>query len=232
MYADEEVLVASKPNHLLVHRTDLAHQDRDNLRERLISEGSLNYTSHPVNRIDRPTSGLVVFSKTPEAHRMLHEQFTSHTAKKKYWAVVRGWLERDCTVDKPLATSHNQIPKPAFTSFSPLAHFEWNESITRYPTSRFSLVACTPTTGRYHQIRLHLRHLRHPIIGDTAHGDKPHNRFFEARFEHRPLYLHAGELSLTLPNGKTQTWLDPLPASWNELVHLFGWTTQTHFIRT
>lgn len=230
IHSDDDLVVAYKPSHLLVHRTDMASRDCDNLRDRLIVEGMLDHSGHPVNRIDRPTSGLVVFSRHAEAHRMLHAQFAEHRIEKSYMAVVRGWLKDECTVDKPLPTSHNSTPKPATTRFTPLAHAEWDVPITRYPTSRFSLVACNPTTGRYHQIRLHLRHLRHPIIGDTAHGDKPHNRYFEAHFTHRPLYLHAGRLALTHPDGSPRCWEVPLPGTWQEVMQRFGWADQTPFL--
>lgn len=231
VYADPDLLVAFKPSHLLVHRTDMAAQDADNLRDRLIADGVLDYRAHPVNRIDRPTSGLVLFSRHPEAHRFLHAQFVEHRIEKRYLAVVRGWLEAPATVEKPLPTGHNSTPKPALTHFRPLAQAEWDVAITRYPTSRFALVECTPETGRYHQIRLHLRHLRHPIIGDTAHGDKPHNRYFAAHFTHRPLYLHAGELQLTHPDGTQRRFHAPLPPSWQEVMTEFGWSGQTPFLR-
>ncbi len=231
VYADDDLLVAFKPSHLLVHRTDMAAQDADNLRDRLIAEGALDYRAHPVNRIDRPTSGLVLFSRHLEAHRFLHAQFVEHRIEKRYLAVVRGWLEAPATVEKPLPTGHNSTPKPALTHFRPLAQAEWDVAITRYPTSRFALVECTPETGRYHQIRLHLRHLRHPIIGDTAHGDKPHNRYFAAHFTHRPLYLHAGELQLTHPDGTQRRFHAPLPPSWQEVMAEFGWSGQTPFLR-
>ena len=231
VHVDEQVVVVDKPSHLLVHRTDLALQDPDNLRERLLAEGVIDHRWHPVNRIDRPTSGLVLFARGGEAHRMLHEQFASHRVEKRYVAIVRGWLDAPCTVDKPLPTSHNALPKDASTDFIPMAHFEWPVAITRYPTSRFSLVECRPSTGRYHQIRLHLRHLRHPIIGDSAHGDKPHNRFFADHFTHRPLYLHAGHLAIRHPDGTERLWKSPLPEDWQEVMETFGWGTETAFLR-
>lgn len=231
VHADVDLVVVFKPSHLLVHRTDMASQDTDNLRDRLIAEGTLDHRSHPVNRIDRPTSGLVLFSRHLEAHRLLHAQFAEHRIEKRYVAIVRGWLEGPTVAEKPLPTGHNSIPKPAQTHFTPLAQAEWQVAITRYPTSRFSLVECRPSTGRYHQIRLHLRHLRHPIIGDTAHGDKPHNRHFAAHFVHRPLYLHAGALRLTHPDGSERTFSTPLPPSWQEVMAEFGWADQTPFLR-
>jgi tRNA pseudouridine65 synthase len=231
VHSDNDLLVAMKPSHLLVHRTDLAAHDGDNLRDRLIAEGALDHQAHPVNRIDRPTSGLVLFARHPEAHRMLAAQFMEHRAEKRYVALVRGWLHDECTVEKPLPTSHNATPKPAATRFVPIAHFEWDAAITRYPSSRFSLVGCLPSTGRYHQIRLHLRHLRHPIIGDTAHGDKPHNRYFAAHFAHRPLYLHAGYLAVDHPDGTRHHWDAPLPGDWQEVMETFGWSGADAFLR-
>jgi tRNA pseudouridine65 synthase len=231
VFEDDALVVVSKPSHLLVHRTEMAAHDHDSLRDRLISEGVIDHSMHPVNRIDRPTSGLVLFAKNLEAHRMLHAQFTDHTIEKRYLAIVRGWMNDVCQVTKPLATSHSSKPKEACTHFTPLARYEWDVPITRYPTSRFSLVDCRPETGRYHQIRLHLRHLRHPIIGDTAHGDKPHNRYFESAFTHRPLYLHASHLAFQHPDGSRCLVEDPLPENWSEVMSAFGWDFNATFNR-
>ena len=201
VFACDEWLVAHKPHHLLVHRTDWAAHDDDNLRDRLLAEGWAGESGvlQPVHRLDRPTSGLVVFARSAEAHGKLHALFMDRLVAKSYYALIRGWLpEPVMTVDKPLPTSHSPEPKAACTRIEELERIESDFAMTRYPTTRLSLVRCTPETGRYHQIRLHLKHLRHPILGDTAHGDRAHNRWLRNSPFPFVLMLHAGTLQFEL----------------------------------
>lgn len=196
-----DFLVAYKPHHLLVHRTDWAHEDPDNLKKRLLIDGWASDSDgwlQPVHRLDRPTSGLVVFSRNRVAHAALHQLFLDHNLEKTYFALVRGWLpEARCVIEKPLPTSHHPDPKPALTVVEELERIESQWAMTRYNTTRLSLVRCMPKTGRYHQIRLHLKHLRHPILGDAAHGDRAHNRWLRNSPFDFVLMLHAGQLSFS-----------------------------------
>lgn len=233
LHCDADWVIVHKPAHLLVHRTDMAFYDRENLRDWLMAElpsfardgaaAERDGVLQPVNRLDRPTSGLVVFARNREAHRHAHAQFAEHRVEKEYIAVVRGHLPDGAVAEKPLPTGHNDVPKPARTRFETLGRAEWPVAITRYPTSRFSLVRCLPETGRYHQIRLHLRHLRHPIIGDTAHGDKPHNRYLAQEVGAPWMFLHAARLTLEHPRGGRVTYTSPVPALWEAPLKLWGW---------
>ena len=226
LHLDDDLVIVHKPAHLLVHRTDWAYHDRENLRDWLLGQGVARETGEqwqPVNRLDRPTSGLVVFARNREAHRVVHAQFAEHRIRKGYLAVVRGHLPDGSVAEKPLPTGHNDVPKVAWTRFETIGTAEWPVAITRYPTSRFSLVRCLPETGRYHQIRLHLRHLRHPVIGDTAHGDKPHNRYLATEVGAPWMFLHAGELTLEHPGGGQVTYRSPVPAIWDAPLLAWGW---------
>lgn len=201
VFKTDEWLVAQKPHHLLVHRTDWAAHDDDNLRDRLLADGWAGADGflQPVHRLDRPTSGLVMFARSAEAHAKLHALFLERLVTKSYYALIRGWLpEPTVTVVKPLPTSHSPEPKPARTRIEAIERIECEVVMTRYPTTRLTLVRCTPETGRYHQIRLHLKHLRHPILGDTAHGDRAHNRWLRSSPHPFVLMLHAGSLRFAI----------------------------------
>ena len=222
LHTDADLAVVWKPNRLLVHRTDWAIEEQDNLKRWLVAELGDPWVQ-PVHRIDRPTSGLVVFARTPEAHAHLHAQFVEHTVEKTYVALVRGWLpEGDVVVEKPLANGMGGQAKPARTQFTPLYRTELPVAITRYPTSRLSIVACRPATGRYHQIRLHLRHLRHPVVGDIAHGDREHNRYFATEWNLPYLLLHAHRIAFTGCSGERLEFTAAPPAHFVEAVERIG----------
>lgn len=208
LLATEDWLVAYKPHHLLVHRTDWAVHDLENLKDRLLSAGWAHPSTgflQPVHRLDRPTSGCVLFARTAEAHAALHRAFLAHEVTKSYAAILRGWLpEPEVVVEKPLPTSHSPVPKPARTVFRERARVEVEEAVTRYPTTRLCLVQAFPETGRFHQIRLHAKHLRHPILGDTAHGDRAHNRWMRSAGCDFVLTLHAGALTFPWDGGRVQ----------------------------
>ncbi len=222
--SDEQLAWMWKPNHLLVHRTDMARYDLHNLKDWIVESTGWSY-AQPINRLDRPTSGLVLVARDVEALKLVSEQFAHHTVSKTYLAVVRGWMDDEGIIEKPLPTSHNTTPKEASTTFRTLARAELPFAITRYETSRFSLVECHPNTGRFHQIRLHLKHLKHPIIGDTAHGDKPHNRWFAQNLSQPFLLLHSGELTVQHPlTGESTTVQAPLPHHWKDTLDQLGWS--------
>ena len=143
----------------------------------------------PVHRLDKPTSGIVLFAAPGDALNDLKLEFVHRRTTKVYWAIVRGWTEDEGVVEKPLPTAHNPKPKEAVTRYTTLARTELKVPVGPYETSRYSLVECRPETGRFHQIRLHFRHLRHPIVGDSRYGDKRHNRAVASR--HRDRHPHA-----------------------------------------
>jgi tRNA pseudouridine65 synthase len=224
VFACDEWLVAHKPHHLLIHRTDWAAHDDDNLRDRLLVDGWAGADGflQPVHRLDRPTSGLVIFARTADAHGQLHKLFLDRLVAKSYFALIRGWLpEPAMTVDKPLPTSHSPEPKPARTRMEELERLECDFAMTRYPTTRLSLIRCTPETGRFHQIRLHLKHLRHPILGDTAHGDRAHNRWLRNSPHPFVLMLHAGALQFEL-NGEQHGFSAPFSPEMQGFLDALG----------
>ncbi len=186
LYRDDDLIAVHKPAGLLMHRTAIdAHESRFLLQALRDQIGAPVY---PVHRLDKGTSGVVVFALHAEALRQLAAAFRDGQVEKTYLAVVRGWAAAHEDVDYPLrdrpdrmARRRTIVSRPAFTEVRCLARAELAVAVGRYATARYSLVVCRPRTGRRHQVRLHLKHLRHPVIGDANYGDGAHNRFFQSR---------------------------------------------------
>lgn len=224
LYEAHGVVAVVKPNRLLVHRTDIDYHEPYNLRD-LVNKGRHQADwLHPVHRLDKPTSGIVLFAQPGDALNGLKLEFVHRRTTKVYWAIVRGWTEDEGSVDKPLPTAHNPKPKEAITHYKTLARTELQVPVGSYETSRYSLVECRPMTGRFHQIRLHFKHLRHPILGDTRYGDKQHNRSVAAHTGSGNLMLHAGDLAVALPEKRGMLHATAgVPASWAPLLDGWEW---------
>ena len=180
-----------------MHRTRLDDQAREFALQRLRNQ--LGRPVYPAHRLDRPTSGVLLFALAPEVHTQLASRFEAGTIAKRYLAIVRGWPAESILVDYPLARLADDVapgllPGPAqsaITAVTRLATAELDVRVDRYPSSRYALVSLVPTTGRRHQLRRHLAHLHHPIIGDTSYGTGRHNRLFRERSGSHRLLLHA-----------------------------------------
>ncbi len=207
LYQDDHYVAVHKPAGLLVHRTALDSKETTALVQ--ILRDHIGQMVYPVHRLDRPTSGVIILALHSEAANKLSNLFKTRKIEKKYQALVRGYFSSDQILNYPLKEELDDIadadsdqsrePQEAITSFRCLNKFEIPDKIDRYPTSRFSLVEAIPKTGRKHQIRRHLRHLNHPIIGDVSHGDGLQNKYFENRFLKRRMYLCATELQFQHP---------------------------------
>ncbi len=189
---------------------------------------------YPVHRLDKPTSGVLLFALDRQTARQLGERFTLGKIAKTYLAVVRGITETEGLIDYPLTEDldrmtdtrarRNKRPQPATTGYRRLAEAELPFAVGRYPTSRYSLIEAYPRNGRKHQIRRHLKHIFHPLIGDTKHGEGKHNRFFREQFGCHRLLLAATELSLVHPrSGEVLTLVAPLDATFTSLLEQMGW---------
>lgn len=164
---------------------------------------------YPVHRLDKPTSGVLLFALSPEIARRLTAGFTDKRVEKRYLAVVRGHTAVSGRIDHPLKEQldkmtdrrarKNKPPQPAVTEYRRLMTLELPLRVDRYPTSRYSLLEVRPLSGRKHQIRRHFKHLSHPIIGDTSYGKSNHNRLFTERYDCRRLLLAATHLTLLHP---------------------------------
>ena len=221
LFEDERLVATWKPNRMLVHRTKLDYYERQNLRRWLADR--LDQKVDPIHRLDKPTSGIVLFAKDVDALNHVKTQFLDHTVQKEYIALVRGYTEAQGEVEKPLQKEGSDEAKEAFTAYETLYHVEVPIEVSRYPQSRYSLVNVKPRTGRFHQIRLHFSHLRHPILGDSKHGDRKHNHMFRDQLNLAPLFLHAHSLSFQHPNGSAMKIHAPVPSHFLEIQRTWDW---------
>lgn len=196
LYRDEHYIAVDKPAGLLVHRTRISEDSRFVLQTLRDQIGRRVY---PVHRLDRPTSGVLVFGLDSEAARRLVGLFERRQVEKRYLAVVRGYAAESACIDYALQEETGKAPQAAVTAYRRLATVELPIAVGRYATARYSLLAVRPETGRMHQIRKHMKHIFHPIVGDTTHGDGRHNQLFRERFGIRRLLLTASELRFVHP---------------------------------
>lgn len=232
VYRDDALLVVDKPAGLLVHRSGLDAHETDTVLERLRMQlgPAAAATLAPAHRLDKGTSGLLVLAWGPQAARRLGAAFEQGNVAKRYLALVRGWPPESIDLDHalardPEAPSTGQPRLPARTLFQRLGRVEWPFAVdARHPTSRYALVEARPLTGRRHQIRRHLKHIAHPIVGDATHGKGPHNRAVAAWVGLARLWLHATELTLPHPDdGRPMRFEAPPGPEWQALRERGPW---------
>ena len=232
IYQDQWLVAVNKPAGMLVHRSWLDRHETRFVMQTLRDQ--LDQHVFTVHRLDRPTSGVLLFALSAEVARLLSQQFEQHQMQKTYHAIVRGWLNEEGILDYPLmeeldkiADKHSQVPReaqPAVTGYQPLGHAELPVPVGRYNSCRYTLMELSPRTGRKHQLRRHMSHLRHPIIGDSRHGDLRQNRGAAEHFGCRRLMLHASRLELTHPVTGELLQLQAGPDSvWVQAFEHFGW---------
>ena len=231
LHCDESIAVFNKPSGLLLHRSFIdRHEKRFALQ---MARDILGQRVYPVHRLDKPTSGVLLFALSPEIAALLTASFTAGAVRKRYLAVCRGITPESGIIDYPLVEEQDRRdpyrqegkdPQEAVTGYRRLATVELPFSVGRYPTSRYSLVETEPLTGRRHQIRRHFKHIFHPLIGDVNYGEGRHNRFFREEFSCSRLLLHAASLSFHHPLDNTLlTFNAPLDSAFGCVVERLGW---------
>jgi len=197
LYQDDFCIAVNKPPGILVHRNS-STRDSEFLLQLLRDQ--INCKVQPVHRLDRPTSGIVLFTKKPEATTLFSNLFSQRNIKKVYLAVVRGYTDDNGIIDYPLDNKSKQgVEQSAFTEFKTLVRTELKIPMKPHDSIRYSLVRVLIKTGRTHQIRRHFKHIRHPLIGDTTYGDRHHNKLFREVFLCSRLLLHAAEMEFSHP---------------------------------
>lgn len=211
LFEDEHLIAINKPSGLLVHRTAIAAHETVFALQLLRDQ--IGQHVHPVHRLDRPTSGILLFAKSEAILPSLKLLFSERSIDKKYLTIVRGIPEIQVgSIDHPLKSERSGRLQEARTSFRVLATSEMPFNSTgRYPTSRYSLLEVEPETGRTHQIRRHMAHIRHYILGDKKHGDNKQNIFLEKQFGVKNLMLHAQYLSFIHPKTSEKVELSCTP---------------------
>lgn len=207
VYQDEHLIATNKPSGLLVHRSLIdRHETRFALQ---MLRDQIGRRVYPLHRLDKPTSGILLFALSAPCARAMTEQFSGADVAKHYLAVVRGYAAAEGRVDYALKEEQdrltdaradpNKAAQSAVTGYRCLARCELPFPVGRYATARYSLLSLRPETGRKHQLRRHMKHIFHPIIGDTTHGDGRQNRFFRERFDNQRLLLHCQHMAFRHP---------------------------------
>lgn len=237
IYQDEWLVAIDKPAGLLVHRSMIdRHETRFAMQ---MLRDQIGQRVYPVHRLDKPTSGLLVFALNSHTASKLCEQFAGHDTQKTYQAIVRGYTDETGLIDYALVEQQDKMTdrkarseKPAqeaITTYRRLATCELPFPVGRYSTARYSLVELTPRTGRKHQLRRHMKHIFHPIVGDTTHGDGKQNDFFRSQFDCHRLLLSATELSFSHPVTDEKMILKAPPdETFRRVCTLLGWNIDSN----
>ncbi|MGF7072098.1 pseudouridine synthase [Mucilaginibacter sp. 3215] len=221
IYRDEYLIAINKPHGLLVHRSSIA-ADASEFALQLLRD-QIGMKVNPVHRIDRKTGGILLFAFNKEVEIAMQKAFMENRVSKKYLAVVRGHTPDMEDIDYPLRKENGTL-QDAFTTYTTLKRAELNIAFGKHATSRYSLVEAVPTTGRMHQLRKHMSHIFHPIIGDRTHGCNKQNKLFWEQWEMTTMLLHASQLSFTHPiTGEEITIEAALQPEFDRVMKIMGW---------
>ena len=218
LYRDELMVAVNKPSGWDVHRNEF-NRHRPIVLQALRNQ--INKEVHPVHRLDGGTSGVLLFATEKDVLRHLSEQFMARATRKIYHCISRGFA-KDIVCSEPLRVHDNTVE--AETDFRCLSQITLPWPNEKFPQSRYSLIEAQPLTGRYHQIRRHLRHLAWPIIGDTKHGDGTHNILWRQHLGIERLMLHASSLEITHPSGNPMKITAPWPNVFEIAANLPEWS--------
>lgn len=207
LFEDDDVLAVNKPGGLA------SIPERDTTQESLLFQLSAARPTklYVVHRLDKEVSGVIIFAKNAAAHTFLNAQFSRHTVRKTYLAVVHGVMaQASGTIDVPLRQFgsgrmgvDSKRGKESVTTFHVLKHF-----------AAHTLVEVHPVTGRRHQIRVHLYSLGHAIVGDPLYGEK------ELQHQLPRLMLHAQRIEVRLPSGNEVMIEAPVPESFTKALQM------------
>jgi tRNA pseudouridine65 synthase len=190
------LVAINKPNGLLVHRSPIA-ADASEFALQIVRD-MLGRHVYPIHRLDRKTSGVLLFALDSVSARAFQQAMESDHSQKRYLAIVRGYFPGEINLNHPL-TNDDGKTQEAETLFRCIKTTEIEIPFGKHSTSRYSLIEAFPKTGRMHQIRKHLDHLRHPIIGDRPWGCNKQNKLFLERWELKNMMLHAESINIFHP---------------------------------
>jgi tRNA pseudouridine65 synthase len=226
LYRDDYLVSVDKPPGLLVHRTGLdAGETRFALQ---MLRNQLGRPVWPVHRLDKGTSGVLLFALDADNARAMGQAFERGEGLcKTYRAVVRGWPVDHGVIDHPLKRMPDDMRhereevQDALTRYRTLQRYELPLPQGTFPFTRCALVELEPLTGRRHQLRRHMKHIAHPIIGDATHGKGPLNRSVAGFLGLQRLWLHACRLEFKHPvSGEMVVLEAPFDPGWDQ------WTEQ------
>jgi tRNA pseudouridine65 synthase len=218
IYQDEDIIAINKPTGLLVHRSPIATDVQEFAMQMLRDQ--IGQHVYPAHRLDRKTSGVLLFGKNPLAHKALQALFADRKMDKTYFAIVRGYVDEVGTIDYAL-TNESGKTQDAITHFERIGLAELPVPFGKHATSRYSLVKLKPETGRMHQLRKHMAHIMHPIIGDRPHGCNKQNKLFKEKWQLEDMMLHARHLSFEYPlREKKMTLTSPFQPEFKRIAEI------------
>ncbi|MDX1349889.1 MAG: pseudouridine synthase [Putridiphycobacter sp.] len=219
VYEDAWLKIINKPSNLIVHHSKYARNIDEESLCQLLNKTSEEENLHPIHRLDRKTSGLIVFAKDKTIIQPTQALFNSNDFQKTYVALVRGHVLTAGLLDFPIRADEATTYKDAETQYKPLHHFEVPIPVQPYPSARYTLLQLQPKTGRMHQLRKHMNKFSHPIIGDPKYGNRHHNHMFIDELGIGNLFLHAHQVSFPHPiNGKTINVTGRFPEFWRSML--------------
>ena len=232
VYRDAHFIAINKPSGLLVHRSPIDKHETQFAVQ--ILRDQIEQYVYPLHRLDKPTSGVLLFALDKESASLASQQFKDHTIQKTYHTIVRGFPDAKGEINHALVEKLDKIAdkdankdkeaQEALTFYTTLANVELPFAVGRYDKTRYSLVEVKPQTGRKHQIRRHMKHISHHILGDTKYGRGEHNKMIRKEFGCYRLLLHASSLSIMHPYLKKEI---VIKAGFDEvfkgLFEKFGW---------
>ncbi|MEX6625708.1 pseudouridine synthase [Tenacibaculum salmonis] len=225
LFEDEYIIGVSKPNNIVVHHAYHSRNvsEEDSLLQLLFNQFGAKF--YPIHRLDRKTSGVILLAKETKYVSKFQELFTDNEIQKTYYGIVRGHSPESKVIDSPVKGRDSDVYKEAETHLKTVAKVIVDIPVKPYESSRYSLVEMKPTTGRLHQLRIHMNKISHPLIGDPKYGDKNHNTMFINEFNCENLFLHAYSLEFTHPFSKERLLLKSiLPSDWSTVFNRFKWS--------
>ncbi|AZA87300.1 pseudouridylate synthase [Chryseobacterium shandongense] len=197
LYRDEHLIAINKPSGLLVHKSFYSGEADTYAIQELKKQ--IGQKVYPVHRLDRKTSGVLLFTLDKEMLKTMSDVFAARAVEKKYIAILRGWAKEEETIDYDLI-NENEVKQNAVTRYRRLQTSEIDLPFLKHQTSRYCLVEATPETGRFHQLRKHFKHILHPILGCRKHGCNKQNKLWLQTFGINKMTLHAHQLIFNHPN--------------------------------
>ncbi len=232
LYKDQYLVAINKPSGLLVHKSMI---DRHEIYFAMkMLRDQIGQWVYPIHRLDKPTSGVLLFALDSDTAKLMNQQFSESKIQKTYIGVVRGYIDESGFIDHPLSVKLDKIadkdskaekePQEAQTVYKRLATVEVDKAVGRYEKSRYSLVELKPQTGRKHQLRRHMKHLSHHMLGDTKYGRGEHNKMVREHYGCHRLLLHAISLRFIHPYSGEEILLKAgLDETFNSLFKSFKW---------
>lgn len=196
LYRDEHLIAINKPSGLLVHKSFYSGEADTYAIQELKKQ--IGQKVYPVHRLDRKTSGVLLFTLDKEMLKTMSDVFAAREVEKKYIAILRGWAKEEETIDYDLV-NENEVTQNAVTYYRRLQTSEIDLPFLKHQTSRYCLVEATPETGRFHQLRKHFKHILHPILGCRKHGCNKQNKLWLQTFGISKMTLHAHQLAFNHP---------------------------------